>query len=1041
MAEAASAPLFPGRVFAHALSLGGDCEPAHSLRLHGRRTVNSLFDWLVTPLDAISAILADEGVRLGTRFVTAHEGTSVRCSVYDVLYHHEFPRDAHRQVVFDVEAISTCRAKMLHKLSTFIEICEGGGPLLFIRLGMETNLAWDRLGPHGGPPRNSDLNGLAGALATRFPKLNFGLLLLTLADGPSVQVDDPLDERVRILPVSRCESGEEGGWLLSDAAWADLLAHIDFSTAPDGDRSLGERLQWSGEADADRQSPPTSEACGAREETDVETLSRLEALLRGGPAPSEADGDGARSSDLAWAVLRRKGLSPRLRQAAAKLLSGDEWREEALAALKCAAAEAPDLPEIALEIAVVLEALDRRDEALDWMRREVKANPLHPPSYKRLLRLEYACGEVEPAFKTLGVMLEHGLEPLPQAHDYGLRLWRKGQAHMAVRVFELAYTQGYRARSFIGDYLDLLTGEARYAEVLSRIEELEREDATAPAWSIQAGRAKLSLHYRRDVEIELASHRSASPAWLDAEALLAAIASAVRSRRPFSFVRVGDGEARFLVATQHDRRGPATYTEAAAIVEVVWRNWFGEAFEAANPSALATLAATYTEAIRCADVIGASDPTRLRQDTGHYGYLALQEGWLRDVCAERPRMRWTSALTPRDLHAVSPYLADLLRGQDVVGVISPHPGLAEALRSHLAIGRVVSWTIPAEGRLPTVADTRASGRHYPTIYTRILEELVVPRPGCIFLVAGGLLGKIYCNRIKALGGIALDIGSLADAWMGFQTRPGQFQNIRPLPTPQTPDEPAILDPGKTTYACLSIGKTSSMALAAALREAGLPDVAHIHYLGPRATAMKRLTPEPMLDLALSIAERLDDPQHVFCMVASVRDPIARAVSQAFYNAAEVLARTGEDIVRDANAFVAWYERKFIQELTTEWFDDSYKATFGFDFREHPFDHLRSSLRFASPRLKLVVLRVEDDTVAKEAELGWLLDRERVPLPLVNDAASREHAAPYKAFLQDFVAPRSWLERYYDTEAIRHFYTEKERAGFRARWSSRGRGAR
>ena len=62
-------------------------------------------------------------------------------------------------------------------------------------------------------------------------------------------------------------------------------------------------------------------------------------------------------------------------------------------------------------------------------------------------------------------------------------------------------------------------------------------------------------------------------------------------------------------------------------------------------------------------------------------------------------------------------------------------------------------------------------------YREILRDLVVPEPGAIFLVAAGLLGKVYCARIHELGGIAIDIGSLADGWMGYgrDTRPGQFK--------------------------------------------------------------------------------------------------------------------------------------------------------------------------------------------------------------------------------------------------------------------------
>lgn len=45
-----------------------------------------------------------------------------------------------------------------------------------------------------------------------------------------------------------------------------------------------------------------------------------------------------------------------------------------------------------------------------------------------------------------------------------------------------------------------------------------------------------------------------------------------------------------------------------------------------------------------------------------------------------------------------------------------------------------------------------------------------PKPGEVWLVAAGFLGKIYCDLIRQRGGIGLDVGSIVDYWMGFSTR-------------------------------------------------------------------------------------------------------------------------------------------------------------------------------------------------------------------------------------------------------------------------------
>jgi len=43
-------------------------------------------------------------------------------------------------------------------------------------------------------------------------------------------------------------------------------------------------------------------------------------------------------------------------------------------------------------------------------------------------------------------------------------------------------------------------------------------------------------------------------------------------------------------------------------------------------------------------------------------------------------------------------------------------------------------------------------------------------PGRMVLVGAGYLGKWIVHQAKAAGGIALDIGSIADYWMGLKTR-------------------------------------------------------------------------------------------------------------------------------------------------------------------------------------------------------------------------------------------------------------------------------
>lgn len=247
-------PPFPDATFAAAVSLGGNCETAHWLRAHDRHAVRGPFDWLVTPLDALAAILREDGARLGTEFALANAGTSVRCRAYGVLYHHEFPRDAENAVVFDAAATADCRSKLAHKWANLVAACAraeaDGLPLLFLRLACDTGLPWDRIGPGKARLYAADLNAVVAPLAARFPALDFRLLALLPAAASELPTVTSapfgaLDPRVAVRRLPR---GADPAWATDGLTWQKLLVDARFG-GPGAATALGETLHWSGETD------------------------------------------------------------------------------------------------------------------------------------------------------------------------------------------------------------------------------------------------------------------------------------------------------------------------------------------------------------------------------------------------------------------------------------------------------------------------------------------------------------------------------------------------------------------------------------------------------------------------------------------------------------------------------------------------------------------------------------------------------------------------------------------------------------------------
>ena len=78
--------------------------------------------------------------------------------------------------------------------------------------------------------------------------------------------------------------------------------------------------------------------------------------------------------------------------------------------------------------------------------------------------------------------------------------------------------------------------------------------------------------------------------------------------------------------------------------------------------------------------------------------------------------------------------------------------------------------------LPEEAHTGGRNDHparFPEICTAVQK---LAGPGVLFLIGGGLFGKIYCNVVREKGAVAIDIGSVFDALAGIPSR-SYLQNL------------------------------------------------------------------------------------------------------------------------------------------------------------------------------------------------------------------------------------------------------------------------
>ncbi|MEQ8816689.1 MAG: tetratricopeptide repeat protein [Thalassobaculum sp.] len=249
-------------------------------------------------------------------------------------------------------------------------------------------------------------------------------------------------------------------------------------------------------------------------------------------------------------------------------------------------------------------------------------------------------------------------------------------------------------------------------------------------------------------------------------------------KRPFSLIRLGDGEGNFLPYP------PAWARFEEADRRSVQYLWWGE--RRLGPADEAEISSLLCDSIRHADIVGVPDLSRLCFGMPLPAPASLYQSWhdYRGVLAIldhldggtavgagtliRPEQVITSCNLHVDLASWGLYerLFGSIRRVSVIGCHAALPAELAA-RFGLTVSRFVR--IPHERKFGEAFGYGDDGDHYPDAFRRLRRDLVA-EPGEVFLVAAGILGKIYCDWIRSAGGIALDIGSVVDHWCGFSTR-------------------------------------------------------------------------------------------------------------------------------------------------------------------------------------------------------------------------------------------------------------------------------
>ncbi len=415
------------------------------------------------------------------------------------------------------------------------------------------------------------------------------------------------------------------------------------------------------------------------------------------------------------------------------------------------------------EIAGLADGGDPR-AALDACDRAIAAWPDIGQAYRLRYRLAETLGDRDQMIAALRQLVRHDPDDVSSCARLGGLLCDHGDFAGAVAVLAPLAARHGDAGDVAARYCAALAATGAYAELRAMRPLLDRLAASAarpyPPYAPLAMARLAGVADPAQTRSAMAALQR-SPRWLDADRTEAALVAAIADGTPFSLLRLDGAVARFAALCGANARRLLRPEERLAALDGVWGGWFGGSSQVIAPAALSELQQAFLAAIDAADIVAIPGVEAMEREPQHFGYLAE----LGRVLRAGTGARFAGADVALQLHRSNPYLRALLGGLPFLGFVGAHAGMFRKLAQFSAVPATAIHLVPDAADSPAVARGPDPAGFLPDGHQAVLSAIAVPHRGAVFLVAApGPLGAVYAGRIKALGGIAIEIGPLARQW-------------------------------------------------------------------------------------------------------------------------------------------------------------------------------------------------------------------------------------------------------------------------------------
>lgn len=254
--------------------------------------------------------------------------------------------------------------------------------------------------------------------------------------------------------------------------------------------------------------------------------------------------------------------------------------------------------------------------------------------------------------------------------------------------------------------------------------------------------------------------------------------------------------------------------------------------------------------------------------------------------------------------------------------------------------------------------------------------------------------------------------------------------------------------GKDPVVVYSMPKTASASVYKALRETRGVFALKSHTLRPEHWRPTRTSPAWMPGWSgmwrdhwhsdRLLHQKMILPKRPGRFISLVRDPIATNVSAFFYfnvNWFRDLPTTPDLSAMSDDELLGSFMERYPHHVTTDWFDLEPRETLGIDVYSEPFPHDRGVVELVRGGFRMLVLRTDLDDGIKGEAISDFVGVEGVTIPRHNTSSHYGLRELHRRLHAGITACPDYIDRMLEHRFTRHFWTDAERAGMRARWST------